>query len=148
VLLDEVNVGVAVALDPSTSSGGLIVPAVRGADGLSITQTAEVITEFTTRARTNKLRPDDLGQGTFTISNLGMFGVDRFNAIINPPETAILAVGRVAKRFVPDEHDQPVARPIMALTLSADHRVIDGAVAARFLSELCEAIEQPDTILL
>jgi pyruvate dehydrogenase E2 component (dihydrolipoamide acetyltransferase) len=143
VLLDEVNIGVAVALND-----GLIVPAVRGADHLGITQIAEAITEFTTRARTNKLRLKDLGQSTFTISNLGMFGVDRFNAIINPPESAILAVGRVAKRFIPDENDQPIMRPIMTLTLSADHRVIDGAVAARFLGDLRDAIEQPDIILL
>lgn len=142
VLNDEVHIGVAVALDD-----GLIVPVVRHADRKRVPEIAADIAELTRRAKTNMLRPDDLG-GTFTISNLGMFGVDRFTAIINPPESAILAVGRVVKRFVPGANDQPVARPMMTLTLSADHRVVDGAVAARFLADLREAIELPDSMLL
>lgn len=142
VLNDEVHVGVAVALDD-----GLIVPVVRHAERKSVTDIARAIADLTARAKANTLRPDDLG-GTFTISNLGMFGVDRFTAIINPPESAILAVGRVVRRFVPDANDQPVARPLMTLTLSADHRVVDGAVAARFLADLRDAIESPDSMLL
>jgi pyruvate dehydrogenase E2 component (dihydrolipoamide acetyltransferase) len=79
--------------------------------------------------------------GTFTISNLGMFGVDHFTAIINPPQVAILAAGRVAKRFVPDEFDRPVLRALMTVTLSVDHRVVDGAGAARFLNTLRGILE-------
>jgi pyruvate dehydrogenase E2 component (dihydrolipoamide acetyltransferase) len=79
--------------------------------------------------------------GTFTISNLGMFGVDQFTAIINPPQVAILAVGRTAKRFIPDEADHPVLRPMMTVTLSVDHRVVYGAEAARFLSTLQGILE-------
>ena len=77
-----------------------------------------------------------------------MYGVDRFAAIINPPESAILAVGRVSRRFVPDANDAPVARPLMTLRLSVDHRVIDGAMAARFLSDVKLALEQPDVMLM
>ena len=100
------------------------------------------------RARSGKLRAADLSGGTFTISNLGMFRVDRFTAIINPPETGILAVGRVRKQFVVGENDEPIVRPIMAITLSADHRLIDGAIAAHFLDDLRTALEQPDTMIL
>ncbi|MBE0690685.1 MAG: 2-oxo acid dehydrogenase subunit E2, partial [Anaerolineae bacterium] len=85
---------------------------------------------------------------TFTISNLGMFAVDRFTAIINPPQVGILAIGRARKQFVPDEHEQPVLRPLAALTLSVDHRAIDGAVAARFLADLAEALANLEHVLL
>ena len=92
------------------------------------------ISELTKRAREGGLRPQDVMDGTFTISNLGMFAVDQFTAIINPPQVAIMAVGRIAERFLPDESRRPVLRPMMTVTLSADHRVVDGAEAARFLS--------------
>ncbi len=143
VLNDAAHIGIAVAL-----ADGLIVPVVRDVQAKGLLRLASDIADLAARAKTNKLKPDEMGNGTFTISNLGMFGVDRFTAIINPPETAILAVGRVRKMFVPDANDQPVLRPIMTLTLSADHRVIDGAVAAQFMSDLRDAIEQPDTLLL
>lgn len=143
LLLDEVNIGIAVALDD-----GLIVPVVRDADRKGILQLANDINDLSVRARGNKLAPDDVTGGTFTLSNLGMFGIDRFTAIINPPETAILAVGRAKKTFVPDANDQPMVRPMMTLTLSADHRVVDGAIAARFMADLREALEHPEDILL
>lgn len=138
LVLADVNIGIATALDQ-----GLIVPVVRAANRKSIAEIAEDIAGLVDRARNNRLRPDDVSDGTFTISNLGMFGIDRFTAIINPPETAILAIGRVTKRIVPDEGDRPVARPMLTVTLSADHRVIDGAIAARFLSDVRAALEQP-----
>ena len=138
LVLADVNIGIATALDE-----GLIVPVVRAANRKSIGEIAEDIAELVDRARNNRLRPEDVMDGTFTISNLGMFGIDRFTAIINPPQTAILAVGRTTKRIVPDEQDRPVARPILTVTLSADHRVIDGAIAARFLSDVRAALEQP-----
>ena len=143
LLIDAVNLGIAVALND-----GLIVPVIHNADQKGIVQLATAIADLAARARSGKLRAADLDGGTFTISNLGMFGVDRFTAIINPPETAILAVGRVQKRAVVDDQDRVIVRPIMTLTLSADHRVIDGAVAARFLADLRAALEDPQIMLL
>lgn len=143
LMMPEINVGVAVALDT-----GLIVPVVQRADQKGLVELGTVVADLATRAREERLRPQDVSGGTFTISNLGMFGIDQFTAIINPPEVAILAVGRIAKRFVPGPDDRPVARPMMALTLAVDHRVIDGAVASRFLAALRDALEHPTTLLL
>jgi len=98
------------------------------------------------RAQAGKLTPDDLSGGTFTISNLGMFGIDHFNAIVNPPQAAILAVGRIADRVVP-VNGQPDIQPMTTLTLSCDHRVVDGARAARFMQTLTEYIEEPLRVL-
>ena len=94
------------------------------------------------RAQAGQLRLDDLQDGTFTISNLGMYGIDAFNAIINPPQAAILAVGRIAERVVP-VNGQPAVQPMMTLTLSCDHRVVDGARGARFLDYVARLIEEP-----
>jgi pyruvate dehydrogenase E2 component (dihydrolipoyllysine-residue acetyltransferase) len=143
LLLNEINIGIAVALEE-----GLIVPVVRAVDQKGFAQVAAEIAELAERARIGRLRPDDVTGGTFTISNLGMFGVDRFTAIINPPESAILAVGRTTRRIVPDEEDRPVVRPIMTVTLSADHRVVDGALAALFIRDVRMALEHPDLISL
>ncbi len=143
LVLDDVNIGVAVALDE-----GLIVPVVRGTDRKGIGEIAADIADLTERARAGRLRPEDVQDGTFTISNLGMFGVDRFTAIINPPQVAILAVSRATPRIVPDTEGRPVTRPIMTVTLAADHRVVDGAVAARFLSDVRAALEQPELLVL
>jgi len=137
-LLDEINIGVAVALD-----NGLVVPVIRQADVKGIQHIANELSDLAARAKTNKLKADELQGGTFSISNLGMYGVTRFTAIINPPETAILAVGASRRQFVPDANDQPVLRALMGVRLSADHRVIDGAVAAQFLAEVVSAIEDP-----
>jgi pyruvate dehydrogenase E2 component (dihydrolipoyllysine-residue acetyltransferase) len=98
--------------------------------------------DLTERARSGKLRPADITGGTFTISNLGMFGVDAFTAIIIPPQAAILAVGRIAERVVPLEA-RPAIRPMMTLTLSSDHPVADGARAAEFMRGVAEAIGNP-----
>lgn len=143
LLLKEIHIGMAVALE-----NGLIVPVIRNADGKSVFNIATEMNSLAERARMNRLGPDDLANGSFTISNLGMFGVDRFTAIINPPQSAILAVGRVTKKFVPDENDEPVARPMMTVTLSADHRVVDGAVAAIFLRDLRDGLEHPEMVIL
>ncbi|MBP7690881.1 MAG: 2-oxo acid dehydrogenase subunit E2 [Anaerolineales bacterium] len=142
-VLDAVNLGVAVALED-----GLIVPVVKDVAHKGLAQLAVEIAGLAERARTNRLRPDDVADGTFTISNLGMFGVDRFTAILNPPQVGILAVSRARSQFVPDAHGQPVARPLMTVTLSADHRVVDGAVAARFLKDLRDGLEQPSLLLV
>ena len=142
-LLDEVNIGIAVALE-----NGLIVPVIHQANAKGIQQIAADIGDVSARAKANKLKAHDIQGGTFSISNLGMFGVDRFTAIINPPETAILAVGASKPTFVPDANGQPVLRPMLTLRLSADHRVIDGAVAAQFLADVRAAIESPALMTL
>jgi pyruvate dehydrogenase E2 component (dihydrolipoamide acetyltransferase) len=136
-LNDEVNVGIAVAVED-----GLVVPVIHGADRLGVGEIAARREDVVTRAREGALRPEDVDRGTFTISNLGMYGVDAFNAVVNAPQAAILAVGRIVERVVPVD-GAPGVRPMMALTLSCDHRVVDGARAARFLSELAALIEEP-----
>ena len=142
-LWKDVNIGVATAIE-----NGLIVPVVRGANRQSLSQIAAALQDLTTRAREGKLVLQDVQHGTFTISNLGMYGIKQFRAIINPPESAILAVGAVVRKpVVIDEHDEVAVRPMMSITLSADHRVIDGVVAARFLQDLAQAIEMPEALL-
>ena len=142
-LMREANIGVAIALED-----GLIVPVIANAGGKGLRALATELADLNARAKTNQLKPQELSGGTFTISNLGMYGIDRFTAIINPPESAILAVGRTTPVFVPDGEGRPVARPVMTLRLSADHRVIDGAVAARFMKDLREALERPESMLI
>ena len=136
-LNDEVNVGLAVAVED-----GLVVPVIHGADRLGLAEIAARREDVVSRAREGTLRPEDVERGTFTISNLGMYGVDAFNAVVNAPQAAILAVGRIVERVVPVD-GSPGVRPMIALTLSCDHRVIDGARAAQFLSELAALIEEP-----
>lgn len=138
----EVNVGVAVAVDE-----GLVVPVLRNADQKGIRAIAVELDDVAARARSRNLTPDDLQGGTFTISNLGMFGVDRFTAIINPPQSAILAVGRVRKMPVVTKEDQVVVEPQATFTLTADHRALDGAIAARFLATVQRAVEKPGLLL-
>jgi pyruvate dehydrogenase E2 component (dihydrolipoamide acetyltransferase) len=137
----EINVGLAVALDD-----GLVVPVIHRAETFSLAQLAEIRRDLVTRARSGKLRPGDIQGGTFTISNLGPFGVDAFSAIVNPPQAAILAVGRIADRVVP-VNGQPVVQPTMVLTLSCDHRALDGARGAQFLGALADLIEEPLALL-
>jgi pyruvate dehydrogenase E2 component (dihydrolipoamide acetyltransferase) len=133
----DVNVGVAMAVED-----GVVAPVIPGADRLNLGQIAEQRKDLTERARAGKLRPADLAGGTFTISNLGMYNVDAFSAIIIPPQAAILAVGHIVDRVVPFE-GKPAIRPMLTLTLSADHRVIDGARAALFMHELVQAMLVP-----
>ncbi len=143
-LWKEVNIGVATALDD-----GLIVPVLHGANKLTFGETAEKLNDLSRRAREGKLELGEVQRGTFTISNLGMFGINQFRAIINPPENAILAIGAaVRKPIVIDDRDTVVVRPVIAFTLSADHRVIDGVVAARFLADLVKVVEHPEILLV
>jgi pyruvate dehydrogenase E2 component (dihydrolipoamide acetyltransferase) len=138
----RVSIGIAVAIDD-----GLIVPVIRDADRKTLTETARESHDLTTRARARKLTPDELSGGTFTISNLGMYGIRQFTAVINPPQAAILAVGEAVRQ--PVVHgDQVAIATTMALTLSIDHRAVDGATAARFLTRLRELIEEPVAIVL
>lgn len=134
-IVQDINIGVAVALED-----GLIVPVLRNADALSLQQISEGCKTLAEKARKNKLLPDDYSGNTFTISNLGAFGVDHFTAIINQPDGAILAVGRVADQVV--AHNGGIhIRPRMKMTLSSDHRIIDGAVAAQFMAKLKAELE-------
>jgi pyruvate dehydrogenase E2 component (dihydrolipoamide acetyltransferase) len=132
-----VNVGVAVATED-----GLVVPVVHGADTLELGAISARRVEVVDAARAGKLRPDDVQGGTFTISNLGMYGVDGFQAIVNAPQAAILAVGRILEKPVAVNGDV-VVRPVLTLTVSFDHRVVDGARGAEFLDTLAELIEEP-----
>jgi pyruvate dehydrogenase E2 component (dihydrolipoamide acetyltransferase) len=138
----NINIGVAIAVEE-----GLLTLTLPDADKKSLKQIAVETKGMGERARTNKLHPEDLGQSTFTVSNLGMFGVDEFAAIINPPEAAILAVGAATKRAVVI-HDEIRIAPVMKVTLAVDHRVADGAQAARFLQELKKLLENPVNLLL
>lgn len=142
-LWKNVNIGVATA-----APQGLVVPVLKGVDQLGVSEINMRLIELAERARENKLKLDDVQGGTFTISNLGMFGIRQFRAVINPPESGILAVGSVVRKpTVVDENDRVEVRPMMSLTLSADHRVIDGIVAARFLSDLVTGLEAPSMLL-
>lgn len=134
---DTVNIGVAVALD-----NGLMVPVIRDAQNKSLAALRREIAELGSQARQGALSPDAMNGGTFTVTNLGMYGIDQFTPVINPPESAILGVCRVAAKPVVRE-GQVAVRPMMNLCLSFDHRLIDGAVAARFLARLKALLEEP-----
>ncbi len=136
------NVGIAVA-----APQGLLVPVVNGADRLTIQEIANVRADLVSRTRDAKLKQDDLADGTFTISNLGMFGVDQFIAVLNPPQAAILAVGAADPRAVVGEGGDVVVRPTMTMTLTCDHRAVDGAVAADFLRTVKAFLEEPGLAL-
>lgn len=138
----DVNVGFAVALDD-----GLVVPVVASADQKTVFEIAAVTRSMGEKARGRGLGPEDYGYGTFTISNLGMYGVDQFTAIINPPEAAILAVGRVKETPVAVDGKVEI-KTMMSVTLSSDHRLIDGAVAGQFLAHLRDVLEQPLELLI
>ncbi len=133
----EVNVAVATAV-----GDGVVATVIHQADTAPLAEIAAQRSELTERARAGRLRPADLAGATFTVSNLGMYGVDAFSAIISPPQAAILAVGRIADRVVAIG-GQPAVRPMITLTLSTDHRVADGARAATFLHDVVEAIRDP-----
>jgi len=138
----DVHIGMAVALED-----GLIVPVIRHVDRKGLAEVAREAKDLATRARERKLRPEEYTGSTFTVSNLGMLGVSQFTAIINPPESAILAVGAVRRVPVVDgERVRPGQR--MNVTMSSDHRVVDGALAAQFLQHLRQSIENPIALLL
>jgi pyruvate dehydrogenase E2 component (dihydrolipoamide acetyltransferase) len=134
----RVHVGMAVAVD-----GGLVVPVIRDADRKTLTQVAREARELVGKARSGKLAADEMGGGTFTVSNLGMFGVQQFTAVINPPEAAILAVGAALAEPVVTADGAVEVHQRMRLTLSIDHRALDGATGARFLQQLKTALEHP-----
>jgi pyruvate dehydrogenase E2 component (dihydrolipoamide acetyltransferase) len=133
----DINIGLAMAVED-----GVVAPVVQNADRATLVEIATRRRDLSERARAGKLRPSDLSDGTFTISNLGMYGVDAFTAIIIQPQAAILAIGAIVDRVVPVNGSLAI-RPTMTMTLSSDHRLVDGATAAQFMRDLAEAIANP-----
>ncbi|MGQ9747304.1 MAG: dihydrolipoamide acetyltransferase family protein [Candidatus Caldatribacteriaceae bacterium] len=142
VFNSSINIGVAVALEE-----GLVVPVVKNVKEKGIAQITKELHDLAERARNGKLSSEDISGGTFTISNLGMFGTDSFTAIINPPESAILACGAIKKKPVV-KNDQVVVSSLMELTLSCDHRLVDGALAAQFMQYLKSLLEEPLALII
>ncbi|XP_060608494.1 dihydrolipoyllysine-residue acetyltransferase component of pyruvate dehydrogenase complex, mitochondrial-like [Ruditapes philippinarum] len=142
---NTVDINVAVATD-----SGLITPIVFRADLKGLAQIGEDVGMLAAKARDGKLQPHEFQGGTFTISNLGMFGIKSFSAVINPPQACILAVGGAEKRLVVDEDSSSgfTEATVMSVTLSCDHRVVDGAVGAKWLAEFRKYLENPSTMLL
>jgi pyruvate dehydrogenase E2 component (dihydrolipoamide acetyltransferase) len=139
----RVNVGVAVAAE-----GALVVPTIFDADTKSLAEIGAAARALASRVRDSSISPAELSGGTFTVSNLGMYGIDSFSAVINPPQAAILAVGSLRPRPVVDESGAIVARPTIVLTLACDHRILYGADGARFLGRVRELLEQPLALLV
>ncbi len=138
----RVDLAVAVAVE-----GGLYTPVLRGVEGLALGEIAASVADVAERARAGKLQQHELEGGSFAVSNLGMYGVDEFSAILNPPHAGILAVGAAKPRAVVVDGQLAVAN-VMTVTLSADHRVIDGAVAAQWMAQFVKLIENPVGMLL
>lgn len=141
-IFEEINIGVAVSTE-----NGLIVPVVRMVDKKSLSDIALLRKDLTERARQNKLTLDEVSGGTFTVTNLGRFGADTFTPIVNPPQCAILGVGRIARKpVIVDDRIEP--RPIVSLSLTFDHRIVDGASAAQFIGKVKEILENPHLMFL
>jgi pyruvate dehydrogenase E2 component (dihydrolipoamide acetyltransferase) len=141
-IFNDINIAVAVALEQ-----GLIVPVIREADKKSLTEISSSLRQLVKKARTSNLSPDDVMGGTFTITNLGMFEVDTFAPIINPPQAAILGIGRIAEKPVVI-NNQIEIKPIMTITLQFDHRILDGAQAAQFLRDVKRMFENPHLLIV
>lgn len=138
----DINVGIAV-----DTPKGLTVAVVKNADQKPLTGIAEELSRMAGAAQESRLAPEDMAGGTFTITNLGMFGIEQFTPIINPPECCILSVGAIKREFVPDEAGLPVIESRIAMTLVFDHRIVDGAPAAKFLRDIKELVEMPALLL-
>jgi len=139
----SVNFSVAIAVED-----GLITPVIRDAHKLSLRQISSAVKDLAARARSKKIKPEEYQGGTLTISNLGAYGVDSFYAIINPPQAAILAVGAIVKKPVVNAQDQIVVGHRMSISLSGDHRVVDGAAGAEFLATIRKSLESPSSLLV
>ena len=139
----SIDLAVAVATD-----GGLTTPVVRGVERMSLSVVSETVAELAERARTGRLKQHELEGGSFSVSNLGMYGTSQFSAILNPPQSGILAVGAAQRRPVVGADGQLEVGTVMTVVLSADHRVLDGAVAAQWLAAFQRRIENPLTILI
>ncbi len=139
----DIDLGIAVAIED-----GLLTPVIRGAQNKSLREISELAKDLAHRARNKRMKPEEFQGGTFTVSNLGGMGIDSFSAVINPPQGFILAVGRITKVPVVDDCDQIIVGHRMSLTMSCDHRVIDGALGAEYLKELRHLLENPALLLI
>jgi len=139
----SVNLSVAIAVED-----GLVTPVIRDAQKLSLKEISAAVKDLATRARDKKLKPDEYAGGTITVSNLGSYGIEQFCAIVNPPQAAILAVGAIVKKPVVNSRDEIEIGHRMSITLSGDHRVVDGAVAAEYMTSLRKLLEAPALLLL
>lgn len=142
ILNPEINIGIVVGLEE-----GLMVPIVHNVDRISLLALPQATKALKEKARLGGLNTRELTGGTFTVSNLGMYGISSFIAVINPPESAILALAAINKRAVVNDRDEVIVRPVMTATLSVDHRMIDGVLAAKFLSALKDTLEEPSVLL-
>lgn len=143
VQYSDVNLAIAVAIED-----GLVTPVIRAAQGKSLREISEAVKDLAHRARNKRMKPEEFQGGTFTVSNLGSYGIDNFSAIINPPQGFILSIGAIVKKAVIDECDQIVAGQRMSIGMSCDHRVIDGALGAEYLKELRRLLENPALLLI
>jgi pyruvate dehydrogenase E2 component (dihydrolipoamide acetyltransferase) len=139
----DVDLGIAVAIED-----GLLTPVIRAAQNKSLREIGELVKDLASRARNKRMKPEEFQGGTFTVSNLGGMGIDSFSAVINPPQGFILAIGKITKVPVIDDSDQIVAGHRMSITMSCDHRVIDGALGAEYLKELRHLLENPALLLV
>jgi pyruvate dehydrogenase E2 component (dihydrolipoamide acetyltransferase) len=139
----SIHLSVAVAVEE-----GLVTPVIRDAQKKSLREISEAVKDLATRARSKKLKPEEYAGGTITVSNLGAYGIESFSAIINPPQALILSVGAIVKKPVVNHEEQIVVGQRMSIGLSADHRVVDGAVGAAYLAELRQLLENPTLMLL
>jgi pyruvate dehydrogenase E2 component (dihydrolipoamide acetyltransferase) len=138
-----VNLSVAIAVED-----GLVTPVLRDAQRLSLSQISAGVKDLATRARDKKLKPEEYSGGTITVSNLGSYGIEQFCAIVNPPQAAILAIGAIIKKPVVSDRNEIEIGHRMNITLSGDHRVVDGAVAAEYMGALRKLLEAPALLLL
>ena len=143
VQYSDVNLAIAVA-----SEEGLLTPVIRAAQDKSLREISELAKDLAHRARNKRMKPEEFQGGTFTVSNLGGMGIDSFSAVINPPQGFILAIGKITKAPVIDDCDQIVVGQCMSITMSCDHRVIDGALGAEYLKELRHLLENPALLLV
>jgi pyruvate dehydrogenase E2 component (dihydrolipoyllysine-residue acetyltransferase) len=143
VQYSDVNLAIAVALED-----GLVTPVIRAAQGKSLHEISEAVKDLAQRARHKRMKPEEFQGGTFTVSNLGSYGIDSFSAIINPPQGFILSIGAIVKKAVIDDCDQIVVGQRMSIGMSCDHRVIDGALGAEYLKELRQLLENPALLLI
>ena len=139
----DVDLGIAVAIED-----GLLTPVIRGAQNKSLREISELVKDLAHRARNKRMKPEEFQGGTFTVSNLGGMGIDSFSAVINPPQGFILAIGKITKVPVVDDRDQIVVGHRLSITMSCDHRVIDGALGAEYLKELRHLLENPALLLV
>jgi pyruvate dehydrogenase E2 component (dihydrolipoamide acetyltransferase) len=143
VQYNDVNLAIAVAIDD-----GLVTPVIRAAQEKSLREISEAVKDLAHRARHKRMKPEEFQGGTFTVSNLGSYGIDNFSAIINPPQGFILSIGAIVKKAVIDDCDQIVPGQRMSIGMSCDHRVIDGALGAEYLKELRHLLENPTLLLI